>query len=523
MKRSKLVALFLIGSLSVSACTACEEKQETTASRSSESVSITEPIDSVPSTSEVETTPTEEDTSWHYGTVQRPTSKEEKRLYFFQVPVESTDTSAIGEIGGSNQEEKLSDAINQELKDIKYGEWNHVGAAALEKIYTHHDVSVAEPYCYVVNNILSVSIRRWDDFTSSSDDYGEYFETMYYSNYNIVTGERMQLKDIFYEDTDYVSLLNGIINEWLLEHNDLEQTILFTGIQEDQQFSIEEDGSLNIYIDDGVYVTLSPFDVMEMTALADAVQVDETTQERIHFLPSFSEGYVDWNEFKVCDRCEFTNFRGLEGVSEERIVGYLCEVPDEVHRFLLQEELMQTDTEEIRAAKDTLDELGVTCSMSTFFTVDQIGEVYVVSSMIFTRMDDSIFGEQLSDEEVSAVYDALDKIIWGMDDTYIFDQSGKLIQVEDLFKDDVDLRQVLTDALKSGKANWMMSWSVNDYVYDLLESMEYDDLYELVQKASLAYTKYGIEIRFQDDPAYAEVTRSIYSIGWDELVAYMKE
>lgn len=522
MKRSKLVALFLIGSLSVSACTACEEKQETTASRSSESVSITEPTDSVPSTSEVETTPTEEDTSWHYGTVQRPTSKEEKRLYFFQVPVESTDTSVIGEIAGSNQEEKLSDAINQELKDIKYGEWNHVGAAALEKIYTHHDVSVAEPYCYVVNNILSVTIRRWDDFTSSSDGVGEYFRTMYYSNYNIVTGERMQLKDIFYEDTDYVSLLNGIINEWLLEHNDLEQTILFTGIQEDQQFSIEEDGSLNIYIDDGVYVTLPSFDVMEMTALADAVQVDETTQERIYFLPSFTK-YNEYCEieYRSSDRATYTSYCGLDGVKEERAIGYSCEVPDEVHRFLLQEELRQTDTEEIRAAKDTLDELGVTLSVETYFEVDRIGEVYVASSMISTRMYDSILGEQLSDEEVSAVYDALDIIEWGMDDTYIFDQSGKLIQVEDLFKDDVDLRQVLTDALKSGKTNWM--WGGNDDMNTLLDNIEYDDLYELVQQESLKYTKYGIEICFQYDPAYDEVTGRIYCIGWDELVAYMKE
>ena len=531
IKRSKFVAFFLLSSLLMNSCAACGKKSSAAVSDSDASitatdVSISNINETLTTSSTSEPEPMKEDTSWHYGTVERPNLTEKKQLYFFQVPVKEDNVAdgILFEVEGSDQEKKISDAINQECIDIKFGEWDHIGSAVLEKMYPHHEVSVVGPVYWVVNNIMSVFIGRWDEFTSSEDEYGEYFETMYYSNYNIVTGERMQLKDIFYEDTDYVSLLNDVIRDWLIEHNDLERSILFTGISEDQQFYIKENGSLVIYIDDDVYVTLSPFDVMQMTALADAVPVDASTQERGYFLPAFTQFDGDGDgEFKSSDRCMYTCYCGLDGVNENRAIGYLCEVPDEVRNFLLQEELMQTNTEEMRAAKDSLDDLGVTLSVDTYYQVDRIGEVYVASYM-FSRMGDSIFDEHFSEEEAAEVYDAAAEIVYtNKNGNYVFDQSGKRIQIEDMFEDDVDLRQVLTDALKSGKANWVMSWGVTDDANVMLESMEHDVLYELVQQASLKYTTNGIEIYFQDDPAYAVVTQSIYCIGWDVLVEYMKE
>ncbi|MBE6754126.1 MAG: hypothetical protein E7559_07250 [Ruminococcaceae bacterium] len=96
--------------------------------------------------------------------------------------------------------------------------------------------------------------------------YGEddFFNVSYYVpfNYNLGTGEELKLADVFYKDTDYITLLNNMISERLVSQKvdddtegvnffggEVELTAPFKGIAPDQKFWFDNNGAISLVLD----------------------------------------------------------------------------------------------------------------------------------------------------------------------------------------------------------------------------------------------------------------------------------
>lgn len=134
-----------------------------------------------------------------------------------------TSTCSISQINGLKSKDiqnKINDAIKRDVKDVikSYSEKSD------ETIQFYGSFSE-----FNYNNLISISINSYD------------FNLIGGLVYNIADGNRIYLKDLFTEGTDYVSLLNRKIIEKILSGSEEESELLrepFSSISPDQNFAL---------------------------------------------------------------------------------------------------------------------------------------------------------------------------------------------------------------------------------------------------------------------------------------------
>lgn len=493
------------------------EETSSTTSVASEQTSVTsdETTTAVSETSIEVTVPSvPEDTSWHYGTVKRPENHtlDEHRL-LFQVPVhiDCSDvydlvypaTFTIEDIEGSDQEAKMSEIISSKFEQFRTEEWNHIGSAVMEKMYNFHWIEVYPGSFTIINNVLSFPVERYDRFGSAKGEV-TYYQTRAV-NLNVVTGEIMQLRDLFYEDTDYVSLLNEMINDWLFANYDQGEIIPFEGIKEDQEFYFSDDGSLSICLYDDVCYKILSSDVVRITAISDAVKTDDSTSNRVYIMPGtgYSEEVVQYAETYTDE------YYGVKGVSEKRWICCFCEVPDSVYEYLSMPDFLKDDPKEIATVKSIFSDCHI--YFETSIQIREFGGFYCANVWRSSRIDPENI-DRYTDENLEALY----SLTPSGNESVLFDQEGNLIQMQDLFREDVDLTVILADRMIS---EWKSSGGdvigfFEEKMESILKNDEYEKLYAEIQQADFNLLIDGIFVNFDDG--------SYYYLEWNDLLEYMK-
>ncbi|MGL6105990.1 DUF3298 and DUF4163 domain-containing protein [Romboutsia sp.] len=146
--------------------------------------------------------------------------------------------------------EKINYEIYKDVMDFK----NSVKKESKEykKIYKEQLENSGEDYVkykyetyvdyevpYDQNNLISIIITKYQ-FTGGA--HGMTFLDNY--NYNLLTGERLQLKDMFKDGVDYKSIVNDYINKEISKNPEdyFKDEGGFKGIIENQNFYLEDDG-----------------------------------------------------------------------------------------------------------------------------------------------------------------------------------------------------------------------------------------------------------------------------------------
>lgn len=480
----------------------CEKKTSTKDSSSESSVeehssvsteeSTTESESSAPSTSEPTTSAPEEDDSWHYGTVKRPEEVPyDGKTIFWNVRLNG-DWWCYGsipdlDIDGSNQEQKIGETFQTEFEKFKQEEITHIGSNVIEKIYPCHRIysGYGSGETSIVNNILSIPLCREDIYETEEDAYdGPIYYKYHILNFNINTGEVMQLRDLFYEDVDYVTLLNDKINEWRFTHHDQEEIIPFDGITADQEFSIENDGSMRIYYADDEYMVLAPQEVVKITAIANAVVLDEPPQEMRLFMPN---GKNDANPLSGAT-FEYKDLFGIAGTNETRTIVRFGDVPDAVYQQLKTMDYQLFSKEDLEKLRAYFAD-GVT--IETTVMVYCMGDYYNVE----------VEQKLLEDYSDSYPEDIQNLLTWkNLYPELLFDQEGNLVSVPDLFKEDVDVIDVLADAILVEREHWdddeFSYTEFSEETIQILQNGSRTEIRKLLDKAQLTAGSVGVAVNF---------------------------
>lgn len=139
----------------------------------------------------------------------------------------------------------IEKAINKTLYDDAISFKNSVEALALKDYNSLLKAGIeVRPYqvitkytLHYLKDYLSLVVTYYQ-YTGGA--HGIYNEVPY--NYNLNTGERLQLKDIFKEGYDYKSIINKEILSEISKHPDNYFKDAFKGIKENQEFYLTKEG-----------------------------------------------------------------------------------------------------------------------------------------------------------------------------------------------------------------------------------------------------------------------------------------
>ncbi len=162
-------------------------------------------------------------------------------------------------ISGMKNKE-IENKINEEIKQNTELYMNEASNALKEKLakknetFRHNSMSSNASVNYNCNNVLFVSYFA---HASCLDDNGYYVDESNgyrYSVYDLNTGRKLELKDLFREGVDYKKIINEYVAMYIIKNNldDPDSYYLsrpFQGIRDDQTFYLDISG-LNIIMDE---------------------------------------------------------------------------------------------------------------------------------------------------------------------------------------------------------------------------------------------------------------------------------
>lgn len=162
-------------------------------------------------------------------------------------------------ISGMKNKE-IENKINEEIKQNTELYMNEASNALKEKvaekneIFRHNSMSSSANVSYSCNNVLFVSYFA---YASCLDENGYYMDEsngQLYSGYDLNTGRKLELKDLFRDGADYKKIINEYVAMYIIKNNldDPDSYYLsrpFQGIRDDQTFYLDISG-LNIIMDE---------------------------------------------------------------------------------------------------------------------------------------------------------------------------------------------------------------------------------------------------------------------------------
>lgn len=153
--------------------------------------------------------------------------------------------------GMKNKE--IENKINEEIKQDTELYINEVSNDLIEKLekkdetFRHNSMSSSVSVNYNCNNVLFVSYFA---YASCLDENGYYMDESngyWYSGYDLNTGAKLELKDLFRNGVDYKKIINKYVSMYIIKNNmdDPDSYYLsrpFQGIREEQTFYFDTSG-----------------------------------------------------------------------------------------------------------------------------------------------------------------------------------------------------------------------------------------------------------------------------------------
>ena len=165
--------------------------------------------------------------------------------------------------------EKTAEEINQEIQKIT-DELVSEYKTYLENEEGYKEVVVNSEVLVTTEDYFSLKLLCYESAASG-------YQWNYYYTIDLETGERLQLKDIFVEDSDYITVISDDIKKQMAEQmeadenvyywlNDEMEEMNFKSIAEDTAFYVNKNGNVVIGFNDGdvapMYMGAVEFEIM---------------------------------------------------------------------------------------------------------------------------------------------------------------------------------------------------------------------------------------------------------------------
>ena len=390
---------------------------------------------------QTETEP-EEAGNLNYGTVKRSGITDPKKKYFVH-----TGENFIGDGVISLPERLENTAVWDEIQDqVRLELWkkpDYPGADIMlrkgKKITS--EVSVNFPDFWDpqrgFNNTVSYLFSCYYELHHYETVGMDYKETVgykyWYKVYSLKTGQELHLRDFFYEDTDYITLLNNYIGGKYTA--DSEDSCLFHGITPDQDFYFDSQGNIFFNIDgNGKTIPMSYLEFAEISAISEFVE-----EQDLNYMPKYSDlnGNIPFSGIKE----ERPSFHGIEGITENVIISYPEGTPESILEFIQNGYLdSYSCLDEGLLADHHRTNPGEKLSVHTDARVDRLGPFYCVDR------DQAVYQcdfEGEYDLKLYGFYGDWDNI----NERILFDPDGNQITWNQLFSDPEQVYSLIADAL----------------------------------------------------------------------------
>lgn len=163
------------------------------------------------------------------------------KLYDKYVYHDMYDKQIITNINNEIYEDimKFKNNIKKQALEYKKIYIENLSTSGKDNIKYQYEVYINNEVTYDRNDIISIVITQYD-FTGGA--HGMTYLHAY--NYNLLTGNKLTLRDIFKPDVDYETLINNFIHEEISRNpeNYFKGDECFKGISNNQPFYIDDDG-----------------------------------------------------------------------------------------------------------------------------------------------------------------------------------------------------------------------------------------------------------------------------------------
>lgn len=340
---------------------------------------------------------------WHYGTVKRGEPPKERHKWY--ILSRTCHPVCNGEL---EIPDGISPELEQEIIDF-YQEWRKKepviqGYDILKKTKKGHlECSV---HTVVINGICSLEFSKY--YRCDDLDYYQTencFESVY-KTYDLNSEQEIELKDLFYEDTNYVSLLDFMI----LPGSNMDYSYYGKGIQENQPFCFDKPFTIEIGSD---LIYLQWKEMIELTALPEYAKKEEANLDKVYVY-----AYCYWEHLgrhsATYDLTESDSCLGINGIPEktEYIGVNLTEVPDAVRESIQDrsDELFGVTKEDVLELQKRIGSIPLKSEKS--FEIYRQGRAYRVSAWRYITSDEADYntlrtlaGEELFDRVYSSSFD----------------------------------------------------------------------------------------------------------------------
>lgn len=507
LKRRKVIQYILCGVLLLANLTGCGgtimnspviQQTETTESRTESSSEIHENR--------------EAENNSPFGTVKRnPEAAKRKNIEKYMILqqsayfMEQTEDGLEIDIPHVDEAiaEKLEEQILQEYERISQEEPKFQGCKIYDKMYPIRSTDVWCSSSTAWNNVMSVRFMKSYEYKVSQDQIAEYFYEEYWQNYNLKTGELMKLKDLFYEDTDYVSLLNDMIYAWEVKQRDFGEDRFFEGIQENQTFYLDFEGWLHIKLTEEKEFMIDPIRFVEISAIQDAAGKELLLDE-------YANQYLCTNySISEIGRDIVPNYHDMEGFDEQIIYLKRAAVSDDLMEKIENHPVMAADymeDENVLLMREMLE--GCEYYFKKYISVNQVGPYYRVSAnqeFETADMPEEVW-ERVADIWNELYYKSAARSIY-------FDANGEEITYRNLFREDVDADEVIANGILAFWNNLELSQEEWDEYYGCEKSKE--SALALVQNSEVLISDHGLWVNSFEMNVYGDV-------DWEYLLPYLK-
>ncbi len=392
------------------------------------------------------------------------------------------------------KDKEIEKKINRQIKDAFYELYEDTELPKYQGIEKFKRSMEEENYKHIRSvftyenfnafNIYSLKVNRYDSYSNSKGSFG--YGKNKNLNFNLATGELLNLKDVFEDNFEYVTFINDNIREHIINTTDLEyfeydsNTIWFKPnfktVAADTDFGISGySGSIALTFDDETPYAVTSYypeeyliDLGELSAISKRCMSDEDIFEDSSYGIIFREKDVskyekDYFYEEDYDHIETKNY-GKAGIYSHIFVNK--EAPEEIvdiAKKFYNDKTFFTDNKGF----DFYDNMKIeSCWGNVNVSTSHVSHYWMLNCYrAFTGSSDT--GETRENFE---------------NKKYVFDEkSDKFLEFEDVFKKDVDIKKAFVNAVLADYEQKMKNNEQMQYAYDAhdvkkLAELLYEDL-----------------------------------------------
>ena len=443
----------------------------------------------------------EEDPSLKVGTVKRGAEEKncDKWLYSIRKQEEFTDSRGelyyipVG-VAGTQTGDKILQELDKAIQEWTDREPSFQGYNILKRKHEFEHESYVRFQDF--NGILSVVFEKYHSYTE--DGALKQFYEVDSKVYDLHTGNELELKDLFYDDTDWMKLIDSALTQYRMSEEK-------SGISlANPKFIIGNSGGLQfLSVDEAMITVLSSIEFAEKSAIRQfGLQEAEYANECDMYF------YHDQDSYVTVETAETQNYLGIPGLAEKMEFVKTVPVPGSVmeaaKKYLAEN--CSVGKEKVQILHDRLAGTEHFVKMEKC-SVSRMGSYYCFEPAI--HCVDT--GDADWDTVRETAGDLSELLNYFGEEKYYFDANGNVITYADLFEEDVDLKPILANEIYSQMKEAMeQGWSNFDMELSL-ETIE-----QSLDGADILFDMAGLRIQFPNS------NDGIWNVGWAKLKQYMK-